>query len=92
MVYFFITDVLNSEFLDLTGQEPAIVTKPLDFEFFDTLNMSSSTKGDRKTAIDVASWMFNIVTSVGIILVNKALMATYGFSFGRVSRPFSNLR
>ncbi|RDY13224.1 UDP-rhamnose/UDP-galactose transporter 4 [Mucuna pruriens] len=45
------------------------------------MNMSSATKGDRKTALDVASWMFNIVTSVGIILVNKALMATYGFSF-----------
>ncbi|XP_027366995.1 UDP-rhamnose/UDP-galactose transporter 4-like isoform X2 [Abrus precatorius] len=43
--------------------------------------MASATKGDRKIAIDVASWMFNIVTSVGIILVNKALMATYGFSF-----------
>ncbi|KAJ4822201.1 UDP-rhamnose/UDP-galactose transporter 4 [Turnera subulata] len=41
----------------------------------------SSTKSDRKAAIDAASWMFNVVTSVGIILVNKALMATYGFSF-----------
>ncbi|XP_057419531.1 UDP-rhamnose/UDP-galactose transporter 4 isoform X2 [Lotus japonicus] len=43
--------------------------------------MSSETKGDSKVAIDVASWMFNVVTSVGIILVNKALMGTYGFSF-----------
>lgn len=34
-----------------------------------------------KAAVDAASWMFNVVTSVGIILVNKALMATYGFSF-----------
>jgi len=56
--------------------------KSLDFKICDTVRMSSATKGDRKTAIDVASWMFNIVTSVGIILVNKALMATYGFSFG----------
>lgn len=32
--------------------------------------------------VDVAAWAFNIVTSVGIIIVNKALMATYGFSFG----------
>lgn len=56
------------------------------------LNMSSATKGDRKTALDVASWMFNIVTSVGIILVNKALMATYGFSFGiEFLDPFSSL-
>ncbi|WCJ31718.1 Nucleotide-sugar transporter family protein [Euphorbia peplus] len=43
--------------------------------------MSSSTQADKKAAIDAASWMFNVVTSVGIILVNKALMATYGFSF-----------
>ncbi|KDP35285.1 hypothetical protein JCGZ_09444 [Jatropha curcas] len=43
--------------------------------------MSSASKADRKAAIDAASWMFNVVTSVGIILVNKALMATYGFSF-----------
>ncbi|KAL4354455.1 hypothetical protein GQ457_06G034820 [Hibiscus cannabinus] len=45
------------------------------------LKMSSVSKADRKTALDVASWFFNIVTSVGIIMVNKALMATYGFSF-----------
>ncbi|KAG4389738.1 hypothetical protein AAZX31_06G141000 [Glycine max] len=43
--------------------------------------MSSVSKGDRKASIDAASWLFNVVTSVGIILVNKALMATYGFSF-----------
>lgn len=44
--------------------------------------MSSTGKAEKKAAIDAASWMFNVVTSVGIILVNKALMATYGFSFG----------
>lgn len=44
--------------------------------------MSSVGKADQKAAIDAASWLFNVVTSVGIILVNKALMATYGFSFG----------
>ncbi|KOM40821.1 hypothetical protein LR48_Vigan04g101900 [Vigna angularis] len=43
--------------------------------------MSSVSKGDRKASLDAASWLFNVVTSVGIILVNKALMATYGFSF-----------
>ncbi|XP_068645502.1 UDP-rhamnose/UDP-galactose transporter 6-like [Aristolochia californica] len=43
--------------------------------------MAPASKADRKAALDVASWMFNVVTSVGIILVNKALMATYGFSF-----------
>ncbi|CAN1842429.1 UDP-rhamnose/UDP-galactose transporter 4 [Linum perenne] len=46
--------------------------------------MSSPSKADKKAALDTASWMFNVVTSVGIILVNKALMATYGFSFGNV--------
>ncbi|XP_022977616.1 UDP-rhamnose/UDP-galactose transporter 4-like [Cucurbita maxima] len=43
--------------------------------------MSSPGKIDNKTTLDAASWMFNVVTSVGIIIVNKALMATYGFSF-----------
>lgn len=46
--------------------------------------MSSGAKGASKAAIDAAAWMFNVVTSVGIILVNKALMATYGFTFGIV--------
>ncbi|XP_022773429.1 UDP-rhamnose/UDP-galactose transporter 5 isoform X3 [Durio zibethinus] len=43
--------------------------------------MAPSNKADRKTVLDAAAWMFNVVTSVGIIIVNKALMATYGFSF-----------
>ncbi|KAK7316990.1 hypothetical protein RJT34_00857 [Clitoria ternatea] len=43
--------------------------------------MTSASKGDRKASLDAASWLFNVVTSVAIILVNKALMATYGFSF-----------
>lgn len=43
--------------------------------------MAPSSKADRKAALDVASWMFNVVTSVGIIFVNKALMNTYGFRF-----------
>ncbi|GAB4848305.1 UDP-rhamnose/UDP-galactose transporter 6 [Ancistrocladus abbreviatus] len=43
--------------------------------------MSSASKTDNKAVIDVAAWTFNIVTSVGIIMVNKALMATYGFTF-----------
>jgi solute carrier family 35 protein E3 len=45
--------------------------------------MSSASKGDRKASLDAASWLFNVVTTVAIILVNKALMATYGFSFGK---------
>ncbi|KAK8956885.1 UDP-galactose transporter 2 [Platanthera zijinensis] len=43
--------------------------------------MAPASKADRKAALDVASWMFNVVTSVGIIMVNKSLMASYGFSF-----------
>lgn len=50
--------------------------------------MSGTSKTDQKAALDIASWLFNVVTSVGIILVNKALMATYGFSFGE---PFEKI-
>lgn len=44
--------------------------------------MAPASKADKKAAVDAAAWMFNVVTSVGIILVNKALMATYDFSYG----------
>lgn len=43
--------------------------------------MAPASKADKKAALDAAAWMFNVVTSVGIIIVNKALMATYGFTF-----------
>ncbi|KAJ7956933.1 UDP-galactose transporter 2-like [Quillaja saponaria] len=43
--------------------------------------MAPSSKADKKAALDAASWMFNVVTSVGIIIVNKALMASHGFTF-----------
>ncbi|KAL0449211.1 UNVERIFIED_CONTAM: UDP-rhamnose/UDP-galactose transporter 6 [Sesamum latifolium] len=43
--------------------------------------MSLTSKVEHKVALDTAAWTFNIVTSVGIIIVNKALMATYGFTF-----------
>ncbi|KAK9113310.1 hypothetical protein Syun_020107 [Stephania yunnanensis] len=46
------------------------------------MKMAPASKGDnKKAAVDAACWMFNIVTSVGVIIVNKALMSTYGFSF-----------
>jgi len=45
-------------------------------------DMSSLKKSDKKAALDFAAWSFNVTTSVGIIMVNKALMATHGFSFG----------
>ncbi|RDX70591.1 UDP-rhamnose/UDP-galactose transporter 5 [Mucuna pruriens] len=43
--------------------------------------MAPASKAEQKAAVDAAAWVFNAVTSVGIIIVNKALMATYGFSF-----------
>jgi hypothetical protein len=43
--------------------------------------MGSPRKSDKKVSLDLAVWSLNI-TSVGIITVNKALMATHGFSFG----------
>lgn len=48
--------------------------------------MAPLSKADRKAALDVAAWMFNVVTSVGLIMVNKALMAMHGFSFGKFIR------
>ncbi|CAJ1976900.1 unnamed protein product [Sphenostylis stenocarpa] len=43
--------------------------------------MAPASKADKKAAVDAAAWVFNVVTSVGIIIVNKALMATYSFRF-----------
>jgi hypothetical protein len=40
-----------------------------------------ATKADRKALLDVGAWLFNVTTSVGIIMVNKQLMANYGFRF-----------
>lgn len=45
--------------------------------------MAPAGRADTKAAADTAAWVFNVVTSVGIIMVNKALMATHGFSFGK---------
>ncbi|KAK4747359.1 hypothetical protein SAY87_026396 [Trapa incisa] len=50
--------------------------------------MAPSSKVDRKATTDVAAWMFNVVSSVGIIIVNKALMSTYGFSFATTLTGF----
>ena len=51
--------------------------------------MAPASKAEKKAAVDAAAWVFNVVTSVGVIIVNKALMATYGFSFGKL--PFQYL-
>lgn len=45
------------------------------------IKMSSLKKSDKKAIMDFATCGFNVTTSVGIIMVNKALMATHGFSF-----------
>jgi hypothetical protein len=52
--------------------------------------MAPSSKAEKKAAVDAAAWMFNVVTSVGIIIVNKALMGGYGFSFGKFLYQFHN--
>ena len=44
--------------------------------------MTSLKKSDKKAVLDFAAWSFNATTSVGIIMVNKALMAKHGFTFG----------
>lgn len=79
---------LGSEDLDFVGYIGNVV------KLKKKTKMASATKADRKAALDAGAWMFNVVTSVGIIIVNKALMATYGFSFGNfliVSTFFSHL-
>ena len=43
--------------------------------------MAPSSKAEKKAVVDASAWMFNILTSVGVIIVNKALMGGYGFSF-----------
>ncbi|KAJ4752970.1 Nucleotide-sugar transporter family protein [Rhynchospora pubera] len=43
--------------------------------------MAPVSKAERKALMDAGAWIFNVVTSVGIIMVNKALMATHGYSF-----------
>ncbi|XP_024529482.1 UDP-rhamnose/UDP-galactose transporter 4 [Selaginella moellendorffii] len=43
--------------------------------------MAPTSSKDRKAVADVGAWLFNVTTSVGIIMVNKKLMDHYGFSF-----------
>jgi hypothetical protein len=45
--------------------------------------MALGSKVEQKAPLDDGAWTFNVVTSIGIIIVNKALMATHGFSFGK---------
>lgn len=47
----------------------------------DVIQFSWKLRGKGFRGSQSSAWMFNVVTSVGIIIVNKALMATYGFSF-----------
>lgn len=57
--------------------------------FLKQKRMSLKSKDENKMTLDVAAWMFNIVTSVGIIIVNKALLASYGFTFGMSTMAIS---
>jgi hypothetical protein len=43
------------------------------------IEMGSPRKFDKKTALDLAACNFNITSSIGIFMVNNALMATHGF-------------
>lgn len=45
--------------------------------------MVFGSRVEKKAAVDVVVWMFNVVILVGIIIVNKVLMVIYGFSFGK---------
>ena len=48
--------------------------------------MAPPSRTNKRAALDVAAWLFNVVTFVGLIMVNKALVDTYGFSFGKNSK------
>ncbi|TKY51451.1 UDP-galactose transporter 2 [Spatholobus suberectus] len=43
--------------------------------------MAPASRAEKKAAVDAAAWVFNVVTSVGVIIVNKTLMTAYDFSF-----------
>jgi hypothetical protein len=45
--------------------------------------MALGSKAEQKATLDDGAWTFNVVTSIGIIIVNKALTATHGFNFGK---------
>ena len=38
---------------------------------------------DAEFVMDVLAWLFNVVTSVVIIMVNKQLLSIYKFNFGK---------
>ncbi|KAL5215107.1 hypothetical protein ABZP36_004259 [Zizania latifolia] len=46
-----------------------------------SMGMAPGRRAENKVALDAAAWVFNIATSVGIIMANKALLATHGFGF-----------
>lgn len=57
--------------------------------FLKQKSMSPKGKEENKLTLDLAAWLFNIVASVGIIIVNKTLMASYGFTFGMSAMSIS---
>ncbi|KAJ6850517.1 UDP-galactose transporter 2-like [Iris pallida] len=50
--------------------------------------MVGASNAEKKAAMDAACWMFNVITSVGVIMVNKALMARYSFTFATTLTGF----
>lgn len=42
--------------------------------------MEPASNVEKKATVDAVAWMFKAIISVGIIIVNKALMASYGFT------------
>jgi hypothetical protein len=42
---------------------------------------SIGSKADRKAFIDTGAWLFNVTTSVAMIMVSKLLFSVYGFKF-----------
>ncbi|XP_012704434.2 UDP-rhamnose/UDP-galactose transporter 5-like [Setaria italica] len=63
---------------------PLVVAAPREWaatgHFFPLASYEFSKDIDKKIVLDFSSWTFNVTTSVGIIMVYKALMA-HGFSF-----------
>eukprot|EP00271_Cylindrocystis_brebissonii_P013423 TRINITY_DN33236_c0_g1_i1.p1 TRINITY_DN33236_c0_g1~~TRINITY_DN33236_c0_g1_i1.p1 ORF type:complete len:348 (+),score=56.73 TRINITY_DN33236_c0_g1_i1:252-1295(+) len=43
--------------------------------------MAPPPSKDKELVYDVGAWIFNVSTSVGIIMVNKQLLSIYGFNF-----------
>lgn len=50
--------------------------------------MAPKPTKDMELVLDVGAWLFNVSTSVGIIMVNKQLMSIYGFQYATTLTGF----